>query len=151
MKPITKTILIAALVVGVLGVSAIGIAYAQGDVPYPRGSLAELLGFDREELHDMLQDGTTIQELADEAGIDLEAFREEMMANRQEDMGTRIEEALAAGEISQDQVDWLLEGLEKGYLDGPFFKMGGRGGGRPGFDGEGMRGMRGIKSSPDQQ
>ena len=151
MKPITKTILIAALVVGAVGISAIGIAYAQGDVPHPRGTLAELLGFDREELHDMLQAGTTIQELADEAGIDLEAFRDEMMANRQEDMGTRIEEALAAGEISQDQADWLLEGLEKGYLEGPFFKMGGRGGGRPGFDGDGMRGMRGMKPSPDQQ
>jgi hypothetical protein len=65
-------------------------------------------------------------------------------------MQTRIEEALAEGEISQDQADWLLMGLEKGYLDGPFFKIGGRGGNRPGFDGDGMPGMRGGKSSPDQ-
>jgi len=151
MKPITKTILIAALVIGVVGISAIGIAYAQGDAPHPPGALAELLGFDREELHDMLQAGTTIQELADEAGIDLEAYREEMLANRQEEMRTRIEEALAEGEISQDQADWLLEGLDKGYLAGPFFKPGGRGGNHPGFDGEGMPGMRGRKSFPNQQ
>ena len=150
MKPITKTILIAALVIGTVGVSAVGIAYAQGDFPNPRGALAELLGLEPEELHEQIQAGSTIQELADEAGVDLEAFHEEMMANRQEDMKTRIEEALAEGEISQNQADWLLEGLEKGYLDGPFFKAGGRGGGRPGRGGEGLPGMRGMKSSPDQ-
>ncbi len=151
MKPITKTILIAVLVFAAVGVSAIGIAYAQGDVPHPRGALAELLGLDREELHDLLQSGSSIQELADEAGIDLEAFRQEMRAERQENLQAKIEEALANGDISQDQADWLLEGLEKGYLDGPFIKAGGRGGNRPGFDGEGFPGMRGGKFSPDQQ
>lgn len=151
MKPITKTILIAALVVGAVGISAFGIAYAQGDFPGPRGALAELLGLDREELHEKLESGTTIQELAEEAGIDLDAFHEEMRANRQEDLQTRIEQALADGEISQDQADWLLEGLEKGYLDGPFFKAGGRGGHHPGFEGEGFPGMRGGKPALDQQ
>ncbi len=150
MKPITKTILIAVLVFAAVGASAIGIAYAQGDVPHPRGALAELLGLDREELHDMLLSGSSIQELADEAGIDLEAFRQEMSANRQGDLQAKIEEALANGDISQDQADWLLEGLEKGYLDGPFFKAGGRGGNRPSFDGEGFPGMKGGKPSPDQ-
>jgi len=149
MKPIYKTILIAALVIGALGISVIGIAYAQGDGP--REGLAELLGLDREELRELLRSGSTIEELADEAGVDLEAFREEMAANRQEDMQTRIEDALAEGEISQAQADWLLEGLEKGYLDGPFLKMGGRSGTRPGFDGEGMPGLRGTKPCPDQQ
>ena len=38
---------------------------------------------------------------------------------RQDDMQTRIEEALANGEITQEHADWLLEGLEKGFLDGP--------------------------------
>ena len=151
MKPITKTILIAALVVGAVGISAFGIAYAQDDFPGPRGALAELLGLDREELHDMLQSGTTIEELAEEAGVDLEEFRVQLMITRQENMQTRIEEAIAEGEISQDQADWLLEGLEKGYLDGPFFKTGGRGGHRPGFEGEGFPGMRGGFHSPDQQ
>lgn len=150
MKRTTKTILIAALVVGAVGLSAVGIAYAQGDFPHPKGALAELLGLEPEELHDQIQGGTTIQELADEAGVDLEAFHEEMMMNRQEDMETRIAEALAEGEISQDQADWLMEGLEKGYLGGPFFKSGGRGGKRPGFSGEGFPGMREGKFTPDQ-
>lgn len=151
MKPIYKTILIAALVIGAVGLSAIGIAYAQGgDDPRPWGSLADLLGLDREEIHDRLQGGATIRELAEEAGVDLEVFREEMQANRSENMQERIESALADGEISQDQADWLLEGLEKGYLDSPFFKAGGRGGSRPGADGSRAPGMRGGQPSSDQ-
>ena len=149
MKPIAKITLIAALVIAAVGITVIGVAYAQGDGP--KEGLAELLGLEPEELRDLLHSGKTIEELADEAGVDLEAFREEMVANREEKMRERIEEALAAGDISQDQADWLLEGLEKGYLDGPFFKMGGRGGGRPGSDGDGTPGMRGPKPAPDQQ
>ena len=149
MKTSLKITLISLLVVGAVGITAIGVAYAQGDGP--RGGLAELLGLDREELREQLDSGSTIQELAEEADLDLEAFREEMAANRQEELQTRIEEALAEGEISQDQANWLLEGLEKGYLNGPIFKLGVRDGGRPGLDGNAMPGMRGIKSSPDQQ
>ncbi|RLD02390.1 MAG: hypothetical protein DRI46_00105 [Chloroflexi bacterium] len=155
MKPIYKTILIGALVIGALGIGAIGIAYAQGDVPFPRETLANLLGLDREELHDQLQSGKTIQMLADDAGVDLEEFRTEMEANRQEEMRARIEEALADGKISQDQSDWLLEGLEKGYLFGPFFRPGGRDlmqdGRKSGANGERLSGLRGGNFIPDQQ
>jgi hypothetical protein len=139
MKPIFKYTLLALLVIAVAGISVVGIAYAEGDDP-PRGreGLAELLGLTQEELREEIQGGKTIQELADEAGVDLDAFHEEMAQNRQENLETRIEEALANGDISQDQADWLLEGLEKCYLNGPFFSRGGRGAGseRP----EGMRG-----------
>lgn len=148
MKPIYKTILIAAIVIGAVGISAIGIAYAHGDGP--REGLAELLGLDREELRELLGSGSTIEGLAEEAGVDLEAYREDMEENRQEDMRGRIEQALADGEITQDQADWLLEGLEKGYLSGPFFRFGGRGGSHPGFDGEGLTGMRGMRPPQDQ-
>lgn len=150
MKSIYKTILIAVLVIGAVGLSAIGIAYAQGDDPYPRHGLAELLGLDRDQIHDRLQAGSTIEELAAEAGVDLEAFREEMQANRSENMRERIEQALADGEISQDQADWLLEGLEKGYLDSPFFRAGGRGRSGAGAEGTRTPGMRGGKFPSDQ-
>ena len=149
MKPFLKVTLIAALVIGAVGITAIGIAYAQGG---GRGEgLAELLGLEPEELHELLRSGKTIEELADEAGVDLEAYREEMEANRQEEMRDRIEEALAEGDISQDQADWLLEGLEKGYMTGPFFKGGGRKGMGSGCDREGFPGTRGRNASPDQQ
>ena len=154
MKPILKFTLIGLLVVAVAGISVAGVAYAQGNEPRGREGLAELLGLTIEELQDQLQDGKTIQEVADEAGIDLEGFREKMQTANQVDMQTRIEEALANGEISQDQADWLLEGLEKGYLDGPFFGMGGRGSrdfdNQPSFDGERPTGTRGGRPADDQ-
>lgn len=154
MKPIIKYTLIGLLVVLVAGISVASVAYAQGDDPHGRDSLAELLGLTTDELRDQIQHGKTIQELADEAGVDLEAYREKTQLIRQENMQNRIEEALANGDISQDQADWLMEGFEKGYLDDPFFEMGGRVagdfGGRPDFDGERPSGMRGGKPSADQ-
>jgi len=161
MKPILKYTLIGLLVAAVAGISVVGVAYAQGDDPRGREAIAELLGLTVEELQEQLQDGKTIQELAEEAGVDLEAFREEMSANKQVDLQTRIEEALANGDIDQDQADWLMEGLEKGYLDGPFFGMRGRGakgsgerpnfdGERPNFDGERPSGMRGGMSASEE-
>ena len=150
MKPILKITLIAALVIGAVGITAIGVAYANGNGDGPREKLADLLGLEPDELRDLLHSGTTIQELADEAGVDLEAFHEEMEANREETMRAKIEEALAEGEISQDQADWLLEGLDKGYLSGPFFRGGGRRGKHPGADGEGFPGFPGKNTPSDQ-
>jgi hypothetical protein len=42
-------------------------------------------------------------------------------------MRERIQQALDAGTITQEHADWLLEGLEKGFLGGPDgFGLGGR-------------------------
>ena len=152
MKPILKYTLVGLLVAVVAGISVAGVAYAQGNDPRGRDSLAELLGLTTEELREQLQDGKTIQELAEEAGVDLDAFKDEMRATNQVNMQTRIEEALANGYITQEHADWLLEGLNKGYLDGgPFVGFGGRGsGGRPDMDGARMPGLRGGKPSSDQ-
>ena len=151
MKAILKFTLIGLLVVVVAGITVAGVAYAQGDGPDRREGLAEILGLTREELRDQLQDGKTLEELAEAAGVDLEAFREEIRQTKQVDLETRIEEALDNGDITQDHADWLLEGLDKGFLDNPFVRFGGRGSsGRPDMDGAGMPGMRGGKPSSDQ-
>ncbi len=151
MKPFMKYTLIGLLVVVVAGISVAGIAYAQGDGPGVRDELAELLGLTQEEFRDQLQDGKTLQELAEAAGVDLEAFREEMRQTNQEDLKTRIEEALTKGDITQEHADWLLVGLEKGFLNGPFVGFGGRGSdGRPDMDRAKMPGMQGGKPFSDQ-
>ena len=151
MKAILKFTLIGLLVVVVAGITVAGVAYAQGDGPDRREGLAEILGLTREELRDKLQDGKTLEELAEAAGVDLEAYREEIRQTKQVDLETRIEEALDNGDITQDHADWLLEGLDKGFLDNPFVGFGGRGSsGRPDMDGAGMPGMRGGKPSSDQ-
>jgi len=151
MKAILKFTLIGLLAVVVAGTTAAGVAYAQGDGPDRREGLAEILGLTREELRDQFRDGKTLEELAEAAGVDLEAYREEMRQTKQVDLKTKIEGALENGDITQDHADWLLEGLDKGFLNGPFNGIGGRGpSGRPGMDGVGMPGMRGGKPSSDQ-
>jgi len=134
MKPILKYTLIGLFFAVIAGISVVGIAYAEGDFPRGHEALAELLGLTEDELKEQLQGGKTVEDLADEAGVDLEAFREEMQEQRLENLGSRIEEALTAGDINQEHADWLQEGLEKGFLGkGRWF------GGQPGmggFDGE---------------
>jgi hypothetical protein len=150
MKAILKFTLIGLLAVVVAGITVAGVAYAQGDGPDGREGLAEILGLTREELRDQLQDGKTLEELAEAAGVDLEAYREEIRQTKQVDLETRIEEALDNGDITQDHADWLLEGLDKGFLDNPF-GFGGRGSsGRPDMDGAGIPRMRGGKPSSGQ-
>ena len=81
-----------------------------------------------------------------------------MHEKRLESTQSRIKEALAAGEISQEHADWLQEGLEKGFLDGPIFRFGGHGkpdgpdflGPRLGSGEEGEPGSRGRMQKSDQ-
>ncbi len=149
MKPFLKFTLIGLLAVVLTGVAVAGVAYAQGNGPGMRDGLADLLGLTEEELREQLQAGKTLEELAEEAGVDLDAYREEMRLTRQEDLQSRIEEALSNGDITQDHANWLLEGLEKGFLDGPFVGFGGPGAnGRPGKDGARMPGMEGERPTP---
>ncbi len=95
---------------------------------------AEALGMTTDELSAALQEGQTLEELAEAAGVDLQTVQEAISAARAESMKARIEQALADGTISQEKAEWLLEGLEQGFLDGPGFGFGfGHGGaGGPG-------------------
>lgn len=94
----------------------------------------EALGMTTDELSTALQEGQTLEELATAAGVDLQTVQDAIRAARAESMRARIEQALADGTISQEKADWLLEGLEKGFLDGSGFGFGfGHGGpGGPG-------------------
>ena len=98
---------------------------------------AEALGLTPEEFFAELHAGKTLEEIAEEQGVELEAVQDAMNADRVEAMREAIAQAVEDGDITQEQADWLLEGLEQG-----FFPMG-RGfgfGGRRGGSGRGMRG-----------
>ena len=72
MNKYLKLSLIGLLVVVIAGVSVIGVAYAQDDdPPHPHEALAELLGLTEDELRDLMHNGSTLQDLADEAGVDI--------------------------------------------------------------------------------
>jgi len=88
-------------------------------------AVAGVLGMSTDDLSAALESGKTLQELADAAGVDMQEVKGAMSAVRAESMRERIAQALTDGTITQEHADWLLEGLEKGYLDGPGFGFGG--------------------------
>jgi hypothetical protein len=91
--------------------------------------VAETLGLTPVEFFTELHDGKRVEEIAEEQGVEMEELIEVVQNARQEAMRARIEQAVENGNMSQEQADWLLEGLDKGY--GPMGR-GGRPGGRGG-------------------
>ena len=94
---------------------------------------AEILGLTPDGLFAELHDaGKTLTEIAEERGVDTEALQEAMNASRAEAMRQRIEQAVENGDLSQEQADWILEGLDRGFMGGRRGMGMGRGGFGPG-------------------
>jgi len=105
-------------------------------------SLAEQLGMTTDELAAELEAGKTITELAEEKGVDLQAAQVEAMKEQ-------IQQAVEDGKLTQEQADWMLQGLEQGFMpDGRGFGFGGRGGCFGDFGGH--RGFWGQSNQSDQ-
>jgi len=141
MSRMFKVGMVGLLVVGALAVFLVGSALAQEPTPTPHGGFgfgrgfglmghgdwstfdaaAEALGLSPEQLFTELHAGKTLTDLATEKGVDLQAVQETMAAARQEAMQQAIEQAVTDGQISREQADWMLQGIEQGW-------MGGRGG-----------------------
>jgi hypothetical protein len=99
-------------------------------------TVAEELSLTPEELFTKLHDGQTVEGVAEAQGVDLEALRDTLEANREEARREAIEQAVEDGNMTQEEADWLLEGLDNGFMP----HGGGFGHGR----GRGMRGGRGM-------
>jgi hypothetical protein len=155
MSVLIAGLLVALVVIGVIGATN---AYAQspanallhGGGPGGRGmglaglqAAAEALNMTTDDLITALRSGKTLEEIATEAGVDLQDVQDAIQAQRATEMRERIQQALDAGTITQEHADWLLEGLEKGFLGGP----GGFGHG-PGF---GPRPDQAPTAEPTQQ
>lgn len=78
-------------------------------------TMADALGLTPVELFTELHGGKTLEEVAEEQGVEMEALQETMQAAREDAMRQRIEQAVEDGAMSQDQADWMLQGLEQGY------------------------------------
>jgi hypothetical protein len=150
------SILIAGLLLAVVVIGVIGATNASaqsqpstllhGGGPGGRGLgleglqiAAEALNMTTDELIDALRSGKTLEEIATEAGVDIQDVQDAIQAARETSLRERIQQALDDGAITQEHADWLLEGLEKGFLGG----QGGFGiGGHPG---------RGLFGAPPAQ
>jgi len=145
MSVLIAGLLVALVVIGVIGATN---AYAQsqpsmllhGGGPGGRGGLgleglqiaADALNMTTDELITALRSGKTLEDLATEAGVDIQDVQDAIQAARATDMRDRIQQALDGGTITQEHADWLLEGLDKGFIGGPNgFGFGGGHG--PGF------------------
>ena len=137
---------IGALVIALLAIGAYGATTVYADdsnppLPFgergpggPRGgcgldgaaleAVANVLNMSTDDLAAALEDGKTLQELADEAGVDMQDVKDAIGALRAESMRERIAQAVEDGTMTQEKADWLLEGLDKGFLDGPGFRFG---------------------------
>lgn len=94
-------------------------------------AVANVLNMSTDDVSAALQDGKTLQDLADAAGVDIQKVQDALNTVHQTEMRDRINQAVSDGTMTQDKADWLLEGLDKGYLDGPGFGFGPDLGGRP--------------------
>jgi len=145
---------IGALVIALMAVAAYGVtaAYADDSTPPQRSSsergpggphgkrsldgtaleaVAGALNMEPDEVTAALEEGKTLQDLAHDAGVDIQVVQDALSTAREESMRERIAQAVEEGTISQEKADWLLEGLDKGFLNGPDFGFGRGFGGRP--------------------
>lgn len=79
---------------------------------------AKVLGMTADELSTALQSGKTLEDLATTAKVDIQDVKDAITAVHAEEMRAEIKAGVADGTISQEKADWLLEGLNKGFLDG---------------------------------
>jgi hypothetical protein len=96
---------------------------------------AKVLGMTTDEVSTALSGGKTLQDLATAAGVDIQDVQDAIQTAHETEMRAQIKAGVADGSISQGKADWLLEGLDKGYLSGPGgfgFGPGGPHGNQPG-------------------
>ena len=77
---------------------------------------AEALDMTADELSTQLWGGRTLADLADKAGVGLQTIRDAVDAACLAAQKDAIKQAVEDGRLSQAQADWLLEGLEQGFL-----------------------------------
>ena len=80
---------------------------------------AKVLNMTTDELTAALKSGQTLEQIAEDAGVDFEDVQAAIQAVRETEMRERIAQAVEDGTITQEHADWLLEGLDKGFLGGP--------------------------------
>ena len=147
-----------ALVVALLGATVVLPAFAEEPTPTPKApfgrrgwgfglwrrswavfdAAAEALGLKPEGLFAELHAGKSPADIAEAQDVDLDAVHDAMKAARAEGIKQAIEHAVEDGRLSQEQADWLLEGLEQGFMPGRWDLGRGFGFGR------GMRGRGGF-------
>lgn len=113
-------------------------------------AVAKALNLTPTQLFEQLHSGKTLSEIATAQGVDLATVTAAANASRVQAMKDKIAAAVAAGTITQEQADWMLQGIEKGWSFGGkglgFGFGGGRGHGRGMMSGDGS--SNGTQQTP---
>ncbi len=81
--------------------------------------VAEALGLTPQEFFAESHDaGKDVTEIAEERGVDIQAVYDAMQAAQDEAMREGIQQAVEDGSMSQEQANWLLQGLDQGFFPG---------------------------------
>jgi hypothetical protein len=98
-------------------------------------AMAKALNLNPTQLFEQLHSGKTLAEIATAQNVDLTKVQEAANATRIQAMKDRISQAVTDGTMTKAQAEWLLQGLDNGYM----------GKGPGGFGGHmGRGGMRGF-------
>jgi hypothetical protein len=76
---------------------------------------AEALGMTTDELSTELQEGKTLEDIAEAQGVDIDTVKAAIKAAELTETKEAIAQAVTDGTITQAKADWLLEGLDNGY------------------------------------
>ncbi|HSD85288.1 MAG TPA: hypothetical protein VLG46_15605 [Anaerolineae bacterium] len=76
---------------------------------------AEVLGMTAEELSAEFREGKTLAQLAVEKGFNPTAVQQAVQVAIKAGPRAAIQQAAADGRLTQDNAEWLLQGLEKDY------------------------------------
>jgi hypothetical protein len=98
------------------GRGGFGPIWGHGDQWTTFDAVAKTLGLTPEELFAELHAGKTLEEIATEQGVEMTAVQDAMNAAQGEATRQAIEQAVKDGRMSQEQADWMLEGIEQGFL-----------------------------------
>lgn len=156
-------LLVALLVVGVVGASGVFAQTSTSTDLHGRGpgsgrglgqveleAAAKALNMTTDELSAALQSGKTLEQIATDANVDFAKVQEALQTAHASELRTRIQQAVTDGTITQENADWLLEGLDKGFIGVPgAFGLGGPHGGHGGF-GDGLKGPDGQQAPQAQ-
>lgn len=81
-------------------------------------AVAEALGLNPTGLFERLHDGESLTEIAEAQSVEWADVQEAIEVARVDTRQEAIQRALEEGRMSEDQAEWLLKGLEEGYLPG---------------------------------
>ncbi len=129
---------ITSLVVVISLVAVVGVSLAQGPTPTPApgkpgmgwfgfgmggqggwavfDAVANALGMTPDQLFTELHSGKTLADIEKEKNVDAQTVANAVAAARKDAISKAIEQAVTDGRITRAQADWLLQGLNQGWL-----------------------------------